>query len=59
MPEGKTPVLLTFLKALPEEIRSRRLRIGENRRRLVNAELARQTSAVLHLLVGFFPAASQ
>uniref|UniRef100_F1KRX1 Transportin-3 n=1 Tax=Ascaris suum TaxID=6253 RepID=F1KRX1_ASCSU len=50
MAEDKTPVLLNLLKVFPEEIQSRHLRVGENRRRVVNAELARQTHAVLHFL---------
>lgn len=53
MAEDKTPVLLNLLKVFPEEIQSRHLRVGENRRRVVNAELARQTHAVLHFLVCF------
>ncbi|VDM48191.1 unnamed protein product [Toxocara canis] len=50
MSEDKTPVLLNLLKVFPEEIQSRHLRVGENRRRAVNAELAHQTHAVLHFL---------
>ncbi|KAM3719234.1 Transportin-3 [Dirofilaria immitis] len=46
----KTPVLLTFLKTLPEEVQSSHLRIGENRRRIVNTELAQKTQAVIHFL---------
>ncbi|VDK43028.1 unnamed protein product [Anisakis simplex] len=50
MSDDKTPVLLNLLKVFPEEIQSRHLRVGENRRRAVNAELAHQTHAVLIFL---------
>lgn len=49
----KTPVLLTFLKTLPEEVQSSHLRIGENRRRAVNIELAQKTQTVIQFLVSF------
>lgn len=48
------PILLELLKAFPEEAQSKHLRIGENRRRAVNAELSQQTSSVLNFLVGIF-----
>lgn len=50
----KTPVLLTFLKTLPEEVQSSHLRIGENRRRAINTELAQKTQAVIHFLVSSY-----
>lgn len=50
----KTPVLLTFLKTLPEEVQSSHLKIGENRRRAINAELAQKTHAVIHFLVSIY-----
>ncbi|VDM94956.1 unnamed protein product [Thelazia callipaeda] len=46
----KTPVLLTFLKTLSEEVQSTYLRIGDNRRRVINTELAQKTQAVVHFL---------
>ncbi|VDK71439.1 unnamed protein product [Litomosoides sigmodontis] len=50
----KTPVLLAFLKTLPEEVQSSHLRIGENRRRTINTELAQKTQTVIQFLVGCY-----
>ncbi|MFH4983756.1 hypothetical protein AB6A40_010465 [Gnathostoma spinigerum] len=47
----KTVVLLNMLRVFPEEIQSRNLRVGENRRRAVHTELAQQTTSVLDFLV--------
>ena len=46
-------LLLCLFKTLPEELYSRKLKIGENRRAQVEQGLAAQTEAVLTNLVCF------
>ncbi|KAH7706753.1 transportin-SR [Aphelenchoides avenae] len=43
-------VLLSVFKVFPEELQNRHLKIGDNRRKTVEKELADQTSAVVHYL---------
>jgi transportin-3 len=43
-------VLLELLKVFPEELQNRSLRIGDNRRKAVQSELAAQTEPVLAFL---------
>ena len=48
-------VLLCLFKTLPEELYSKKLKVGENRRTDVEQELASHTETVLSHLVGFDP----
>lgn len=53
LPNSDAFLLLNLLKIFSEEVQSPHLRVGDNRRRVVNTELAQQTSAVLQFLVFF------
>lgn len=48
------PFLIEILTVLPEEVHSRSLRIGANRRTEIIEDLAYYSSTVVALLVGFF-----
>ncbi|VDD97951.1 unnamed protein product [Enterobius vermicularis] len=50
LPNSDAFLLLNLLKIFSEEVQSPHLRVGDNRRRVVNTELAQQTSAVLQFL---------
>uniref|UniRef100_A0A0N5B0K8 Xpo1 domain-containing protein n=1 Tax=Syphacia muris TaxID=451379 RepID=A0A0N5B0K8_9BILA len=50
LPNSDTFLLLSLLKIFAEEVQSRQLRVGDNRRCIVNSELAQQTSSVLQFL---------
>uniref|UniRef100_A0A183CJS9 MAT1 domain-containing protein n=1 Tax=Globodera pallida TaxID=36090 RepID=A0A183CJS9_GLOPA len=47
---SSSPILLALFKALPEELYSRKLKIGENRRAEVEEEMAAHTETVLNKL---------
>lgn len=49
--ERYTQVLLELLKVFPEELQNKSIRIGENRRKVVQRELAALTPSVLSFLV--------
>ena len=49
--ERYTQVLLELLKVFPEELQNKAIRIGENRRTIIQRELAALTSSVLSFLV--------
>ncbi|XP_014673876.1 PREDICTED: transportin-3-like [Priapulus caudatus] len=51
------PLLLDILKFLPEEVNSRSLRLGDNRRKEITEELSKSAPLVLQLLTSYMESA--